>query len=139
MPLKTHVDDQSGPNLTPLIDVVFLLVIFFMAGTKFTEMERKIGLQIPEVVDRGALSEAPAKRQVNVFRDGMITLDREAVSLKELTNKLADIRKQYPGLGVMIRGDGAASYQQVAEVFNACKQAGIADLGMAVRVAAEGK
>lgn len=51
MPLKTHTDEQPSLNLTSMIDVVFLLIIFFMVGTKFTELERKIGLQVPEVND----------------------------------------------------------------------------------------
>ena len=51
MPLKTHLDEQPTLNLTPMIDIVFLLIIFFMVGTKFTELERKIALQVPEVSD----------------------------------------------------------------------------------------
>ena len=44
MPLKIHIDEQPSLNMTPMIDIVFLLIIFFMVGTKFTELERKIGL-----------------------------------------------------------------------------------------------
>lgn len=134
MPLKTHQDEQSGLNLTPMIDVVFLLIIFFMVGTKFTELERQIGLQVPEVSDKGALTEAPAHRHVNVYQDGQIMLDRESVTLDELVTRLADARRQYPALGVTVRGDASTSYQRVAEVFNACKQSGVTDLGMSVRV-----
>ena len=44
MPLKTHTDELPSMNLTSMLDVLFLLIIFFMAGTKFAEMERKIAL-----------------------------------------------------------------------------------------------
>jgi biopolymer transport protein ExbD len=47
MPLKTNLDEQPSINLTPMIDIVFLLIIFFMVGTKFVEMERKIAVQGP--------------------------------------------------------------------------------------------
>jgi len=47
-----------------MIDITFLLIIFFMVGTKFTEMERKIGLRVPQVSDHGALSAAPEKKVV---------------------------------------------------------------------------
>ena len=133
MPLKTHLDEQPTLNLTPMIDVVFLLIIFFMVGTKFTELERKIGLQVPEVAEHGALTAAPEKRVVNVYRDGAITLDREPVTLDELKSRLASARGQYEDLGVLIRGDGEGPYQNVAEVFNACKQAGINQLAISVR------
>jgi len=133
MPLKTYTDEQPALNLTPMIDIVFLLIIFFMVGTKFTELERKIGLQVPKVTDHGALTAAPEKRVVNVYRDGTVTLDREPVSLEELTARLAAARGHYADLGVLIRGDGEGRYQNVAEVFNACKRAGIGQLAISVR------
>ena len=122
-------------NITPLIDVVFLLIIFFMVGTKFTELERNLHLKVPEVSDNGALSPAPQKRVVNVYQDGQISLDREIVTLEQLINRLAAARSQYQDLGVLVRGDGTGQFQRVAEVLNACKQAGVAELGISLRVA----
>ncbi len=136
MPLKTHLDEQPVLNLTPMIDVVFLLIIFFMVGTKFTELERRIGLRVPEVADRGALTAAPDRRVINVYRDGTITLDKEPVKdLGELTSQLAAARVQYEDLGVLVRGDARGEFQRVASVLNACKQAGIRDLGISVKLA----
>jgi len=134
MPLKTHVDAAPELNLTSMIDVVFLLIIFFMVGTKFTEMERAIDLQVPQVADSGALTDAPVDKVINVQSDGAITLEREPLTLTELQTKLVDARQLYPDLGVLVRGDGAASYRTVAEVFNVCKQAGVVRMGMAVRI-----
>jgi biopolymer transport protein ExbD len=133
MPLKTHLDEQPSLNMTPMIDVVFLLIIFFMVGTTFAELERKIGLRVPEVADRGALTAAPERRVVNIYRDGAVTLDREPVTLPELSERLADARAQYEDLGVLVRGDAQGQFQSVAAVLNACKQAGIRDLGISVR------
>jgi len=137
MPLKTHLDEQPTLNLTPMIDIVFLLIIFFMVGTKFAESERNIGLQLPEVVDRGALTAAPERRVVNVYRDGTITLDRQPVLLPDLVSQLAVARGEYHDLGVLVRGDGRGEFQAVAAVLNACKQAGIRDLGIMVRPRSE--
>ncbi|HXT58707.1 MAG TPA: biopolymer transporter ExbD [Pirellulales bacterium] len=136
MPLKTYADEAPSLNLTSMVDVLFCLILFFMAASKFTELERKIGLQVPEVSDRGALTEAPEKKTINVYRDGVIELDKKAVrSLQELTDRLADARRQYPDVGVMIRGDGEGRFQRVAEALNACKQAGISELGISVKLA----
>jgi len=139
MPLKTHLDEQPTLNLTPMIDIVFLLIIFFMVGTKFTELERKIGLRVPEVADKGALTAAPERKIVNVFRDGTITLDRTPVTLDVLTSRLASARSQYEDLGVLVRGDGKGDFQGVASVLNACKQAGVQELGISVRLARQEK
>ncbi|MBN2475573.1 MAG: biopolymer transporter ExbD [Pirellulales bacterium] len=134
MPLKTHLDEQPTLNLTPMIDIVFLLIIFFMVGTKFTELERKIGLRVPEVADRGALTAAPERKIVNVYQDGTITLDQTPVTLDELTERLAEVRSQYEDLGVLVRGDAQGQFQGVASVLNACKQAGVRELGISVRL-----
>ena len=63
MPLKTHLDDEPTLNLTAMLDVMFLLIIFFMLGTRFIDDERKIGLRVPEVVDRGRSPPPPLEKK----------------------------------------------------------------------------
>ena len=135
MPLKTHIDESPSLNLTPMIDIVFLLIIFFMVGTKFTELERKIALQVPQVSDVGALTPAPEKRVINVYQDGRVSLDRKIISLDELKLQLEAARGQYSDLGVMVRGDAEGAFQNVATVLGICRQAGISELGISVRLA----
>ena len=135
MPLKTYQEDQPTLNLTPMIDVVFLLIIFFMVGTKFTELERNIKLEVPQVSDISALTSAPEKRLINVYRDGSITFDRTIVSLVELQEALRVARSEYQGLSVLIRGDAAVPFQSVASVLGACRQAGIDEMAISVRMA----
>ena len=135
MPLKTCQDETPSVNLTPMIDIVFLLIIFFMVGTKFTELERKIGLQVPQVSNVEALSAAPERKVVSVYRDGTITLDRQEVSPEQLTEMLRLACHEYADLGVLVRGDADGRLQTVATVLNACKQAGISKMGISVRLA----
>jgi len=134
MPLKTHVDEEPSLNLTSMIDVLFLLIIFFMAATKFTEMERKIGLKVPEVSEAGTLSDAPQPKVINVFPDGEVTLGAKTVTLEELTKQLVAARSQYKDLGVLIRGDKSATHGKMTEVYNACKRAGIGELAISVKL-----
>ena len=132
---RHQFEEMPTLNLTSMIDVLFLLIIFFMVGTKFVESERQIELKVPQVKPGGALTAAPEKKVVNVYHDGQITLDRKDVTLEELTARLAAARGQYKALGVMVRGDGAATFQRIASVLNACKQAGVADLAISVEMA----
>jgi len=134
MPLKTQFDEMPSVNMTSMIDIVFLLIIFFMVGTKFAEEERKIALEVPHVSDRGTLTSAPERCVVNVYRDGDVTLDGQTLSLGELTSRLSSARRQHAELAVLVRGDGTGQFQRVAEVLNACKQAGIAELAISVKV-----
>lgn len=135
MPLRTHQDEPPALNLTSLIDVLFLLIIFFMVGTKFSQDERALDVSVPQVNDRGQLAEPQPTRQISVDRTGQIALDGQMVTLADLTSRLATARRAQPGLSVVVRGDGAVPYQQMAEVLNACRQAGVRDVGMAVRTA----
>ena len=134
MPLKTHLDEQPTLNLTSMIDIVFLLIVFFMVGTEFTKKERRIPLELAKVADKGALTPAPSRRIINVYRDDKLTLDEEDVTLGQLTDRLADSSRQYRDLGVLVRGDAKVKHQRVASVLNACKQAGIRKLGISVDV-----
>lgn len=139
MPLKTHQDEQPSLNLTPMIDIVFLLIIFFMVGTKFAEWEHKLALEVPRVKETGSLAPAPEKRIINVYRDGRVSLDQDFVTLDQLTSRLMSVREQYSGLGVVVRGDAEGAFQYVATVLGACRDAGITDMGISVRLARKPK
>jgi biopolymer transport protein ExbD len=137
MALRNQFEEIPPLNLTSMIDVLFLLIIFFMVGTKFIESERQIELKLPQVKPGQTLSAAPEKKTINVYADGQITLDRKQVTLDELTERLASASSQYRALGVLVRGDGVTSFQRIADVLAACKQAGIGDLAIALEQASE--
>jgi biopolymer transport protein ExbD len=138
MPLKTSHDEPPAINLTPMIDVVFNLIIFFVLGTKFIDLEHNIDVHVPKVSDVQALTPAPEKHVVNVFRDGQIALDNRLVTAEELQAELRAARGQYAELGVIVRGDADGAFQNVATVLNACRQAGVSDMGISVRLAKKG-
>jgi biopolymer transport protein ExbD len=135
MPIKTQQDELPALNLTPMIDVVFLLIVFFMCASKFSGDQRDIDLRLPEVAKADAANAAPKSRQVAVYAGGRIALDREDVSLVQLTQKLAAAKAEQPGVGVVILGDAGCDFQYVADALAACKEAGITQLSVSVRVA----
>jgi biopolymer transport protein ExbD len=135
MPLKTQQDEMPQLNLTPMIDVVFLLIVFFMCAAKFADMERDIDLRLPEVAKADEANTAPKARQVAVYGGGRIALDKEDVTLAQLSERLAMAISEQPGLSVVILGDAACEFQHVAETLAACKEAGVTQLAVSVRVA----
>jgi biopolymer transport protein ExbD len=139
MPLKTHQDDVPAINLTPMIDIVFQLIIFFMVGARFTELEKKVDLSVPQVAGTAALPPIPEQRVINVFRDGRIELNRRPLSLPELTRQLAEDQRRYAQVPVVVRADADGPFQNVAAVFTACRQAGIDEMGISVRMATAGR
>jgi biopolymer transport protein ExbD len=137
MPLKTCVDDAPQINMTAMVDVVFQLVLFLMLGSRFSEAERKIGLEIPRVAASANLPAAPERQIVQVYRDGSIALNGAAISLEQLSERLAAVRRESHDAAVLVRGDQQGQFQRVAEVLHACKQAGVQQLGIAVMPVAE--
>jgi biopolymer transport protein ExbD len=134
MPLKTHYEEQPPLNLTAMLDVMFLLIIFFMLGTRFVDEERQVPLHVPAVADQNSPAAGPERKTINVYRDGTITLDQAPVTLDELARRLAAAKGRTSNLGVLVRGDGQGEFQQVAAVLSACKRAGVGDLGISVRL-----
>jgi biopolymer transport protein ExbD len=137
MPLKVSQDELPAINLTPMIDIVFNLIIFFMVSTSFADAEKQVDLSVPQVADSGALNDASAKKTINVHKDGHITLAGQTVTLAELTSQLTAARRQTEHLDVTVRGDADSPFQHVAAVFAACRQAGISEMAISVRLGAK--
>ena len=135
MPLKTQHDDAPALNLTSMIDVLFLLIIFFMVATKFDEMERNIDVAVPEVSQAGDSVPPPRPLVVSVQSDGRVELDGAAVTIEDLTARLAAARTPLGDPSVVIRGDAQCAFQHIAAALAACRQAGISELGITVRLA----
>ncbi len=135
MPLKTQHDELPALNLTSMIDVVFLLIVFFMCAARFSDEERDIDLRLPEVAKADAANAAPQAHQVAVYAGGRIALDRADVTLAELTTQLAVAKAAQPGTSVVILGDAGCEFQHVAEALAACKEAGVTQLSVSVRIA----
>jgi biopolymer transport protein ExbD len=135
MPLKTQHDEMPNLNLTSLIDVVFLLIVFFMTASRFTDPARDIDLRLPEVAQGDALSVAQKAREVVVRVDGEMLLDREAVTVDELTKRLSEAILATPQQSVVILGDAGCPFQHIAAAMAACKEAGVSELAVSVQVA----
>jgi biopolymer transport protein ExbD len=139
MPLKLHHHDElPALNLTSLIDVLFLLVIFFMVATKFDEMDRNIQVAVPKVAQAGNDSAPHLPLIVSVTADGKFDLDGKTVTESELTARLAAARTPLTEPTVVIHGDAKCAFQHVASALGACRQAGISELGITVRIASAG-
>lgn len=135
MPLKTQQDEIPALNLTPMIDVVFLLIVFFMCATTFNSDQRDIDLRLPEVAKADQADVAAKAKQVSVYVGGRIALDREDVTLQQLTEQLRTAKAAQPGLSVVILGDAGCEFQHVAQALAACKEAGVTQLSVSVKVA----
>jgi biopolymer transport protein ExbD len=135
MPLKTQHDDAPSLNLTSMIDVLFLLIIFFMVATKFDQLERNIDVAVPEVSQAGEDDAPPEPIIVTVQANGSVGIGGEVVTIEQLISRLAAARTPRGEPAVVIRGDAECAFQHIASTLAACRQAGISELGITVRMA----
>jgi biopolymer transport protein ExbD len=136
---KAQTEESLFINLTPMIDVILTLLIFFMAATKLYDWdESKLDVQVPVVSSAQPLTDAPDDIKLRVTWDGNVAYNDDVVTVSEVQRRLTAARKNYPGQGVMIRADGRVPHQKVAEVMSACHAAGIGRILFSVREVTDG-
>jgi len=131
MPLKTSsIEELPSLNLTPMIDVVFLLIIFFMVGTQFSKQERQIDIRLPGVSSLNTLMAPPPRREVVINSAGLTFLDGQQVTAYQLTQRLAEMRRYYPDLSVAVRADEQAKQRDVLPIYGAINKAGVTNMAV---------
>lgn len=114
-------------NMTPMIDMVFLLIIFFLTATTFTEREREQDVMLPANRNPGSLSRNfESNLIVNVLQDGSIHLLGAKTSAVDLARVIRDRRERARApLKVQVRADRRTAYGNVARALEAVEQAGV--------------
>lgn len=138
MPLKSDGLEEATINLTPMIDIVFLLVIFFMVGARFTELERSFDVKVPTEAFVEPRADRPDAVEVNVTKEGVITYsvggELREVTEDELVEQLREAKANYEKQAVIVRGDREGQYQKVMDVLTACHRAEMVSISVAYRV-----
>ena len=122
-------------NLTPLIDIVFLLVIFFLVASHAARSESTEPVELPLVGDaQDDQKQVPGRLVVTVTADQALHVGGRIVTLEQITSLLAEAAAGSPsgGYEVRIRGDRRVPFRAVEPLMVACAQAGITRIGYAV-------
>ncbi len=115
-------------NLTPLIDVVFLLLIFFLVATKFAEEERELDIPLPEASEARPLISQPSELFVNIDATGRYIVRGQQLDLPRLQEVLVQAWNANPDrVSVVIRADRRCVWDAVVAAINACLRANIRD------------
>ena len=127
-------DERPQINMTPMVDVVLCLLIFFMAATRLYDWdEDEFRVDVPQVASASPLTAAPEDLEVTILEPGLVELGGRRLDLDALTAELAAAKAGYEDQGVTIRGDADLRYQALAEVLSACDGAGITSVRLPVR------
>ncbi len=124
MKLPPNSTESEGPNLTPVIDVVFLLLIFFLVATRFDQEERELPVELPEVVQAQPLA-ATQGLIINILRDGTYKVVQQEYNEEQLASLIRIAKKNNPHQTALIRGDGESALRHAARVMSLCNREGM--------------
>ncbi|MHB1157273.1 MAG: ExbD/TolR family protein [Phycisphaerales bacterium] len=117
--------------LTAMIDVMFLLLIFFTTTSTFRAREQQIDVRLPVAQHARAAEATRTEVVVNVRSDGVIVVADKAYQLKQLRAMLVELVKMYPDERLIIRGDQTTQYGRIIAVMDAARSAGVGDIRFA--------
>jgi len=109
-------------DLTPVIDMVFLLLIFFLVATKFADVERDVRVHPPTSRHARPITAIPEELVVNVTAEGTLLVAGRQRSMEEIGHLLKTATQSNPHQSVVIRGDRDAVLHQAVGVLDLCEK-----------------
>ena len=128
---KTLVPANPGVPLTPMIDVVFLLLCFFVTSQIFAQWETEIDIALPTAATGGMPQRLPGEVIINVLADGTAVVNGQSLGDRELRAMMDRLVQLFPGQPVLLRADKATAYEHVVRVLDTCRQADIWNISFA--------
>lgn len=117
--------------MAPLIDIVFLTLVFFMVTSVYANLESEVDITLP-TADTSVLTERQqGEIFINLRADGTIVLNEREVSVAELDQILQRVATYFPGGAVIIRGDRSADLGRAITILDSCRKADIQNVSFA--------
>jgi biopolymer transport protein ExbD len=128
---RQSLSTLSEINVTPLLDLAFVLLIIFMITTPL--LESSMNIVIPSSGATNPPIKSPQVQIISIDRSEAIWFNNEAVDLKGLAARLAELKRANPDVAVVIRPDRKLPVQNLIALMDALKQAQITKVGIATR------
>jgi biopolymer transport protein ExbD len=126
MKLPLSDEQGEGPNLTPVIDVVFLLLIFFLVATRFDQEEREVDTRLPQVVQARPLTAGQRQIIINIDEKGDFKVAGKELTGKQIETLLHEEAVKNPSMqSVQIRADERVPFKYPALVMGICERENI--------------
>ncbi len=123
-----QADEEAAVNLMPLIDMVFLLLIFFLVATTIAQEEREIAVQLPGTSSVEPLSATPRQLIINIRSDGALRVAGRTYDSAGLESLLRRVVTDAPQREVLIRADERSIHKYFAGVAGLCRKAGVGEV-----------
>jgi biopolymer transport protein ExbD len=131
---KGHHSSLNELNITPLLDLAFVLLVIFIITTP--QLSNDLEMNLPSPKKNTAAPAAPPKiNRIQVDAAGLITLNEQVIQPAALKPTLVAMKTADPGMSVVVRGAADVDYQRVVVVLDALQQADITKVGLATETA----
>ncbi len=118
-------------QIAPMVDIVFLLLIFFLVTWNFSRNETELEVKVPKAREGKETRRAVGEVILNVKADGTIIMNRRTMDSQALMETLTKIVSLYPDQAVILRADENTDYRHVVDVLDACRRANIWNVAFA--------
>ena len=118
-------------NITPLLDLAFVLLIIFIITTPL--MEKSVNLEVPTSGEANQSVDSSTMQTIGIDRENVITLNDEIVDLSTLESRLISLHEKKPEAPVIVRPDKSLTVQQLVSVMDVLQRAKISKVGVATR------
>ena len=129
--------EPVGFQLAPMIDVVFLLLCFFMTSQLFAQWEQEIGISLPTASTAVTPRRLPGEVILNITREGDVVINGQVLTPARLSSQLARLSSMFPGQPIVIRADRQTAYDHIIRVLDLCRQADIWNISFATAMPEE--
>ena len=132
MNFRKGINEQSiGFQMAPMVDIIFLLLIFFIAAAVYSQWESKLEIKVPTADSGLNRARYPGEAIVNIDKDGRFFLNSVEYSPERLESLLSRLASTYPDQPVVIRPDRATDCKYLIQVIDICAKTDISNLSFA--------
>jgi len=131
MKFSTRQAEPASMQLAPMIDIVFLLLTFFIVTWQFSRAETDMRISVPISSEGAEPSRTVSEIVINVDKDGGIGISGQQITRQALHTRLAAIASVNKNQPIRLRGDGQTLYQTIVEVLDIVKKAGLKNVSFA--------
>jgi biopolymer transport protein ExbD len=128
--------EQRGFLIAPMVDILLVLLGFFMLTWSFSRQERELDVQMPTAKEAKEARRSVGEVIINVREDGTLVMNRRVMSPDELLASLSRVASLYPDQAVVLRGDQRVDYGHIVQTLDLCRRANIWNVAFATANAA---
>ena len=118
-------------QMTSMMDLIFLMLFFFVTTSVFSQWEYEIDISLPSAQSGKVPDRLPGEIIINIAKDGRVSVNQQDLTMDALKTRLDRLARYFPGQPVVLRADKDTRYEELIKVVDTCRKADIWNFSMA--------